>query len=197
MLGGRAGLTLWGALWEPRRPGVAARPVGGAGRESRSPWPRRSGCVALSSSGASRTSGRSASWALADHAAALLTSIGRSGACALFRAPTGSWVTGSQVPAPGDAARRRGRGQASGRRAGVLLGSDRGQDVEADGPARGEDGRNQSDQDRADQDGSDRGPGDGEGGDAVGGQGLLGGGGPGEPEPETEQDAVHGDEHGF
>jgi hypothetical protein len=39
--------------------------------------------------------------------------------------------------------------------------------------------------------------GDGEGGDAVGDEGLLRGGAPGEPEPQTEQGAVHGDEHGL
>ena len=47
---------------------VAARPVDGAGRGSRSPWRCRSGRAAPSSSAASRTSGRSASAPPADHA---------------------------------------------------------------------------------------------------------------------------------
>ena len=50
--------------------GAAAPPVDAAGRGSQSRWPHRSGRVALSSSAASRPTGRSASTSPVDHAAA-------------------------------------------------------------------------------------------------------------------------------
>ncbi len=91
-------LTLMGARWRGRSSSsvgavcaVGARRVGGAGPGSRSPWWSRIGCVARSSRGAWRMSGRSVVASSADHAwpPAADERAGH-GLCAQFRAPTGS-----------------------------------------------------------------------------------------------------------